>query len=402
MPPPARPLGQTEFIALTAMLFATVAFSIDAMLPALPQIAAELSPQAPNLAQLIVTAFVLGMGVGTLVTGPLSDALGRRPVMLAGAALYCAGVMVAWTAPTLEGVLLGRVVQGLGAAAPRVVALAVVRDLYSGRQMARIVSFAMMVFTLVPAAAPLAGQALMALTDWRGIFAAFLTFSVISTVWFGLRQPETLALPARRPLRWSMLVAAVRELAANPAIRLSIAAQGLWFGVLFGTLSSIQQVFDATFGIRDSFPLWFALIAVVSGTASLINAALVVRLGMRRLVRGAFLVQALLSVVMAGLALGGALPPALAFPAWMIWVTGVFFLTGMIMGNLNALAMEPVGHIAGVAASVVGSAATVIGVVVAVPLGLMFDGTPVPLMVGVAGLAGVAFLLIRAIPVAAR
>lgn len=398
MMPPTRAPGQIEFIALMAMLFATVAFSIDAMLPALPQIAAELTPAAPNLAQLILSSFVLGMGIGTLLAGPLSDALGRRPVMLAGAALYCAGVGLAWASPTLEGVLLGRLIQGLGAAAPRVVALAVVRDLHSGRQMARIVSFAMMVFTLVPAVAPLAGQAVMGLGGWRAIFPAFLVFSLIATLWLYLRQPETLPAPARRPLARATLLAALRELAANRVILLSILAQGLWFGALFGTLSSTQQVFDVTFGVRDTFPLWFAVIALVAGTASLLNAALVMRLGMRRIVRGGFLGQAVFSVLMAALGAAQVWPPTLAFAAWMVWVTGVFFLTGLIMGNLNALAMEPVGHIAGIAASVVGSVATVIGVAVAVPLGLVFDGTPVPLMTGVALLAAAAFGLTRALP----
>ncbi|MES2967639.1 MAG: MFS transporter, partial [Pseudomonadota bacterium] len=211
-PPPAR-MGQAEFIALIAMLFATIAFSIDAMLPALPQIAAELSPDAPNAAQLILTSFVLGMGIGTLLAGPLSDTFGRKPVILAGAALYCAAAMTAYFAPTLETVLLARMVQGLGAAGPRVVSLALVRDLYKGREMAKVVSFAMMIFTLVPAIAPFIGQGIMAVTGWRGIFVAFVAFSVLSMLWFGLRQPETLT--ERRPLAAAPLLAAFREVLSH-------------------------------------------------------------------------------------------------------------------------------------------------------------------------------------------
>lgn len=158
---PARP-ASVEFIALIAMMFATVAFSIDSVLPALPEIAAELTPQDPNRAQLILTSFVFGMGLGTLVMGPLSDAFGRKPVIVGGAVLYCLAALVGYLAPTLETVLAARVVMGLGVAAPRVVSLAMVRDLYAGRDMARIVSFAMMVFMVVPAAAPLLGAAIIA------------------------------------------------------------------------------------------------------------------------------------------------------------------------------------------------------------------------------------------------
>ena len=168
-----------EFIALIAMLFATIAFSIDAMLPALPEIAQELTPADPNKAQLIVTSFVLGMGLGTLFAGPLSDSFGRRNVILAGAVLYCAASAVAMIAPSLETVLAARVVQGLGAAGPRVVSLALVRDLYKGREMARIMSFAMMIFMVAPAAAPLLGQQIISLAGWHAIFIAFILFAVL-------------------------------------------------------------------------------------------------------------------------------------------------------------------------------------------------------------------------------
>lgn len=395
---PTARLSQGEFIALMAMLVATVAFSIDAMLPALPEIARELTPDAPNAAQLILTSFVLGIGIGTLVMGPLSDSFGRRRVMMGGAALYCVAAMAAWAAPTLEGVLIARVVQGLGAAAPRVVSLAMVRDLYRGREMARVVSFIMMVFTLVPAVAPLMGAGIIALTGWRGIFLAFLCFAVVSMLWLGLRQPETLPVAARRPLQARALWAALREVLGHPVIRSAIAAQTLIFAALFGTLSSTQPIFDVTFGRGDSFPMWFAVIAVIAGTASLLNAALVVRLGMRFLVTAALGAQVAASLAMAGITAWGGLPDAVAFPVYIAWTTGVFFMAGLTLGNLNALALEPVGHIAGMAASAVGAIATVGAVVFAVPLGLAFDGTPLPLAVGIAVLSGGALVLMRRMP----
>ena len=396
-PAPPR-LHQTEFIALIAMMFATIAFSIDAMLPALPEIAADLTPDSPNRAQLIITSFVLGMGVGTFFAGPISDSFGRKRVILAGAVLYCIASMVAYAAESLEIVLAARVVQGLGAAGPRIVTMAMVRDLYAGRQMARIVSFAMMVFTLVPALAPAVGAVIIAASDWRGIFLAFIVFAIAGMLWLGLRQPETLPPAARSPFRLTPLTAAAREVVMHPVVRMSILVQTLLFAGLFGFLSTIQQIFDQSFGRASEFPLWFAAIALISGSASLLNAALVVRLGMRRMVRTALAVQIVASGLMAVITLGDLVPVAAQFPIFVVWTTGVFFMTGLTLGNINAIALEPMGHIAGMAASVTTAIATVAAVVVAIPLGLSFDGTPGPLALGITLLVIIASLLMRRLP----
>lgn len=392
---PTKPLGQVEFIALIAMLFATIAFSIDAMLPALPRIAAELSPTDPNRAQLILTSFVMGMGLGTFLAGPLSDSFGRRTVIVAGAGLYCLAALAAWAAPTLETVLAARLVQGIGAAGPRVVSLALVRDLHKGRAMARIVSFAMMIFTLVPAIAPALGQAIIAGFGWRAVFLAFVGFSAISMVWMLARQPETLPPEARRPFRAGPLWSALREVLGHRVIRLAIAAQTLAFACLFATLSSTQPIFDITFDRAESFPFYFAAIAILAGSASFLNARYVGRLGMRRLVLMTFAVQVGLSGLSTFLHGLNSLPDTLVFPAYFLWTVGVFFMAGMTLGNLNALALEPVGHIAGMAASVTGSVATVVSVLLAVPVGLMFEGTPVPLMAAVTLFSGLGVLIVR-------
>jgi len=386
-------MSQGEFIALMAMLFATIAFSIDSMLPALPRIAEELSPDLPNRAQLILSSFVIGMGVGTFFTGPLSDAFGRKPVLLAGSALYIVGAVLAWAAPSLEMILLARVLQGLGASGPRIVAMAIVRDIYAGRSMARIMSFVMLVFTLVPAVAPLIGSGIIALAGWRAVFVGFVIFALISSVWLGLRQPESLAPEDRRPLRIRLMLAAVVEMFAHRAVRISILAQTLCYVILFLTINMVQPIFDVVFMRADSFPRWFAGMALVSGSASVLNAVLVMRLGMRRLASVAFGAQMVLAAGMSALWLAGLRGDGF-FAAYVIWQTTVFFQLGMTIGNLNAIAMEPMGHIAGMAASVIGAVSTIAGALIAVPVGLAFDGTPLPLTMGVCLASAGAYLLL--------
>ncbi len=365
-----------------AMLSAMVAFSIDAMLPALPDIGRELSPDNPNAAQLILTSFVLGMGLGTFFTGPLSDSFGRRPVLYAGCALYIVGAALAWAAQTLELVLAARLVQGIGIAGPRIVSIAITRDLFEGRQMAKIVSIVMTIFTLVPAIAPLLGAFIIDLTGWRGIFVAFVIFALLITAWYGLRLGETLPTEARRPFSGAKLLEALKEMLTYPVIRLVIIVQTLVFGVLFAALSSIQPIYDITFGRAESFPYWFGVVAIMAMSASILNAALVVRVGMRAMTTAALIVQVVLSAVMIGLTYAN-LPDALYFGCFVAWQFSLFAMAGLTLGNLNAMAMEPVGHIAGLVASILGGISTVFAMVFAVPIGLAFDGTPRPVAIGI-------------------
>lgn len=387
------PMTQVEFIALCAMMFATIAFSIDAMLPALPEIGRELSPGNLNRAQLILTSFVLGMGLGTFFTGPLSDWFGRKPVLIGGALIYSICAFIGWKSQTLEWVLAARFVQGMGAAGPRIVTLAIVRDLYSGREMARIMSFAMMIFTLVPAIAPALGAVIIDFSSWRGIFIAFMVFSLLSVLWIGIRLPEPLARENRRPFSFARLVRAVGEMWAIPAVRISMLVQSLVFASLFAMISSVQPIYDLTYGRGDEFPMWFAAVALVSGSASLLNAKLVMQLGMRFLVTAATGSQIVFALMMY---LASFLPdPDLQFYAFVMWQTTVFFSVGMTIGNLNAMAMEPLGHMAGTAASVMGAVATILGGGLAIPIGLAFNGTPVPLTIalGISALLSFALLL---------
>ncbi len=384
------PMSRGEFIALIAMMFATIAFSIDSMLPALPEIGADLSPNDVNRAQLILTSFVLGMGIGTFFTGPLSDAFGRKRVMYWGSAIYIAASAVAWVSSSLEVVLAARVIQGLGAAAPRVVGVAIMRDLYSGREMARMMSIAMMIFTIFPAFAPMMGAGIIALVGWRGIFLAFILFSLICVAWMGLRLPEPLALENRRPFRGPLLLAAVKEMLTHPTVRLSIMVQTLCMGTLFTMLTMVQPVYDVIFDRADSFPFWFGAVALVSGSASILNAALVVRVGMRRMVTWSLGIQIILSGAMALVPQFNLSLNAL-FGVFAVWQCCVFFMAGTTLGNLNAIAMEPMGHIAGMAASVIGAVATVLAAAIAAPVGLLFDGSLLPLSGGICIMSAIGF-----------
>ena len=376
---PAPQMRFGEFIVLLAMLMATVAYSIDAMLPLLEPIGQALSPDVPQRAQFVITAFLVGLGLGTLVLGPVSDALGRKPVILIGIAVYMLAAVVAATADTMTALLVARFVQGLGTAAPRVVSQAMVRDLYSGRMMARVVSFSMTVFALVPAVAPLIGAGLGNAFGWRAIFWSFLVFGLISALWLWLRQPETLPPECRVALRPAKLWGALREVLGHRRVRLYLLAQTFVYASMFIWLAELALVFNHSYDRADEFPRWFALVAVLAAPASLINARLVLRLGMRRLVTLALFGQITLSAVVLLVLLLGSLP----FWGFLGFMIAQFFSIGFLLGNLNALALEPMGHVAGMAASVMGGVSTVAAALVATPLAYVHDGTPLPVAVAV-------------------
>lgn len=389
----ARRLPIVEFIALMAMLFSMVAFSIDAMLPGLPDIAADLASGNPNSAQLVITSFMLGMGIGTLFSGPLADSYGRRIVVLAGIGIFIVGALLAFYSTSLEMLLAARFLQGIGVAGPRIAPLAIVRDLYEGRRMAQITSFVTTVFMLVPAAAPSVGALIINQWDWRAIFVSFAIFGAVGALWFALRQDETLAYEDRRPFRPTILWAAFKEVVTNRLVMIYTVVITLSFATLIGLLSSTQQIYTETFGRGDSFPLWFGLTALIAAPGTVLNGMLVLRLGMRRLVIRAFGAQLLVSVlayVIFGL---GFVQWEQSFALWYIWSSAFLFCIGMILGNLNALVLQPLGHIAGMASSVIIAISTVLAVFIGGPIGLAFDGTPLPLIGSVAILTGIAWVM---------
>ncbi len=397
MPSPTDDLkiGRAEFVALVAMMFAIVAFSMDAMLPAIPALTAELSPDAPERVPLILTTFFLGLGIGTFLVGPLSDAFGRKQLMIGGSLIYIAAAGLAWSSQSLELMLFARLLQGLGASGPRVVAMAVTRDLFKGREMARIVSFIMMVFALVPGFAPAIGVGLISLMGWQGIYAAFMVFATISTVWMIFRLPETLPVEKRRPIRLSLIWGAVREIFANRTVRLAIVAQTLSMAILIGMLLLVHQIYSDVYDRRDSFAYWFGAAALVSASASWINAVLVVRVGMRRLITWALMAQVAITATFLVFGMTSYAEPY-GFAVFLIWQISVFLQAGLTLGNLNAIGMEPMGHIAGVAASIIAGISTMAAALIAAPVTVLFDGTVAPLLAYVLGLAVLGYLTMYA------
>ncbi len=355
-----------------------VALSIDAMLPALPAIGADLGVLHRNDAQFVITAVFLGLGLGQILFGPLSDRIGRRAAIHAGLALFMAGCLVSIFAPTFAVMVAGRVLQGIGVAAPRIVTIAMVRDQYEGRRMARLMSFAMAVFILVPIIAPALGQGILWFGDWRAIFGTIFAIAAIALAWFSLRQPETLPAVRRRPLSPRDIGRAVLEVVRTRAAFGYTLAAGCASAPFLAYLSSAQQIFQDAYRTGALFPLWFGVLALAFGCASLLNGRLVMKHGMRRLSRAATATSVLVSAAACGLAVPfEGLPPFGLFLGYMLVA---FFCIGLLFGNLNALAMKPLGHIAGVGAAVVASLSTFIAVPAGALVGHRFDGTVYPLI----------------------
>jgi DHA1 family bicyclomycin/chloramphenicol resistance-like MFS transporter len=372
--------SSAEFIALVALTFSLIAMSIDSMLPALGSIAADLAAPSPNDRQLVLTAFFGGLTIGQLVYGPISDSTGRKPAMFAGIGLFIVGGLVCGLTTDFTTMLLGRVVQGFGAAGPRIVAVAMVRDLHAGRAMARIMSFVMAVFILVPILAPSIGQLVLLIANWRFIFFGLVAVAVIDFLWLASRQPETLAPENRARLSIGNILRSAREAVTHRITLAYTLATGCVFGAFISYLGMSQQIFQEQYGTGKLFGVYFGILAAGIGLASIVNAKLVMQFGMRNLSKWALRSACGLSLAFLTVAwLLGGHPPLWAFVAFM---TVLFFFNGLLFGNYNALAMEPMGHIAGVAAAVVGSLSSLVAVSAGTPIGQLYDGTVLPLVAG--------------------
>ncbi|MCQ0093350.1 multidrug effflux MFS transporter [Roseovarius sp. M141] len=387
---PIATLPIPEFVILLAIMVSTTALSTDIMLPALDVMGHDLGVDDPNSVQLIVSSLFLGFAVGQALAGPLSDSFGRKPVIYAGYVVFTIGCLMSLFAVSWEVMIAGRVLQGFGAAAPRIVTMALVRDGYEGRAMARIMSIVMAVFILVPTVAPALGQVVIYISGWRATFGVLITLGIGASLWFALRQPETLPPHERRPFSARSIGAGLREIMASRVAVGNTVALGLIFGVFLSYLSTAQQIFQMAYDTGALFALYFGMAALSIGGASVVNSLLVMRMGMRHLTRLALIGLAGLSFLFLIPAFSwGGTPPLALFMAWLM---AAFFCVGILFGNLNSIAMEPLGHLAGLGAALIGSLSNFIALPISLYIGHHFNGTVVPLVLGF-GIVGILALI---------
>ena len=370
-----------EFVVLIASIMALNALAIDSMLPALPAMGEALGVERANDRQWIITAYLLGFGAAQLPYGPLADRFGRRPVLLGGIALYTVFSIAAAFASSLEMMLVCRVLQGVGSASTRVLAVSIVRDCYSGRTMARVMSLTFIVFLAAPIVAPTLGQAIVLVAPWPWIFAVLAALGLILLVWAGLRLPETLPIDQRLPISLPSLAAAYRTtLTERTALGYTL-AMTLVVGCLFGFVTSAQQVFEEALGAGRWFTLAFALVAASMGVSAYLNSRIVERLGTRRVSHTALLGFIGFAGVHAALAVAG----WESLPVFIAMQSGMMFCFGLIGSNFGSSAMEPLGRIAGVGSSVQGFITTLGGAMIGGAIGQSFDGTAAPLTLAFTG-----------------
>jgi DHA1 family bicyclomycin/chloramphenicol resistance-like MFS transporter len=385
--PKAGP-GRIEFVVLISAIMMIVAFGIDSMLPALPAIGHGLGIGDAARRPLVISAFLMGFAIGQLFVGTLSDRYGRRGLMLWSLFGFALASLAAALAPTFDHLLIARAVQGIFAAGARVIVTSTVRDRFEGRDMAQVMSLASMIFMAAPILAPTMGQTILIIASWRWIFGALALIGVAIWLWVLARLPETLAEEDRTPIERAAVLAAARHVLTD---RMSLGysiASAMLSCALFGFLMSVQQIFETTFKRPDLLPTGFAIMASGMAVASLANAAIVQRFGMRLIGHGALFLFTGVAALHLALSVSGheSLPVFIALQ--MLMMMGFAF----VAGNFGAMAMENMGHVAGMASSLQGSLANLLGTVCGTLIGQAFNGTTAPLYTGftIAGLVALA------------
>ncbi len=389
--PVASRISSGEFTLLVALMMSIVAISIDALLPALGFIGQEINLSHPNQIQYVISALFLGMALGQLVCGPLSDATGRKKVLYGGIALFFCGSAICFFATSIEGLLIGRFVQGLGVAGPYVSAISIVRDKYAGNEMARIMSLVMMIFIMVPALAPSLGQAVLLISSWRYIFVLYIVYALIIGVWIFWRLEETLPKEFRIPFTRTGFIDGFKEVISNYSTMCYTLCMGLFFGSFMGYLNSSQQIFQELFNTGKLFTVYFGVLALLFGVASMVNARFVQKWGMEYLCR-----QATLGIIFSSaifLALQLITTPNLWL--FLAYAAVLFFCFGLVFGNVNAMAMEPMGHVAGIASAVIGASSSIISMIIGTAIGQMYDNTLVPMTCGFLILASLCLVILN-------
>jgi len=368
-----------EFIALMASLMSIVALSIDALLPALPNIASELNITNTQDTQLLITMIFLGLGFGQLIFGLLSDSFGRKPIVYIGFSLFILATIICVTTKNFNMMIFGRILQGIGLASPRTLSIAMVRDCYSGNYMARILSIIVMVFILVPVIAPTLGQFLITYYDWESIFYVNLIFGVFVMLWFWRRQPETLDKSKRIRFTGNMFINGTKEFIRHKDAIAFTLISGFITGSFMVYLSTSQQIFQEQYNLAEMFPYIFASLAISVGLATYLNSRFVVKYGMWRIAFIATIAYLLISVLYVIIFWSGINP---SITVLLGFFALQFFAIGFLFGNLRSLAMQPLGHIAGIGAAINGFVSTVMAVPIANYIGIFVIDSVLPLFIG--------------------
>ncbi|EHU2143313.1 multidrug effflux MFS transporter [Acinetobacter baumannii] len=380
-----------EFALLMALLMSIVSFSIDAVLPALGEVGRVFELKNNNQTQWVIIGIFSGMTIGQLIAGPLSDAIGRKRILFTGIIIYFLGSLLCFTTQSFEWFLVGRFIQGIGVSGPYVASISIVRDKYSGAQMARIMSLIMMVFMVAPAIAPSLGQLIIHFFGWRDIFVLYMIYATVVGAWVALRLEETLLPENRLPMRLQAFQDGFKEVVSNKTTMSYLLCAGFCFGGFIGYLGTSQQIFMQQFGkTGQEFSAYFAVLAGVMGIASFTNSKIVMKFGMRPICIYGFLGLCLISLTFLGIQLIGV---TVAFWMFMLYACILFLLFGTLFGNLNAIAMEPMGHVAGMASAIIGAASSVLSLILASIIGQLYNGTLIPMTCGFVILCGLAFMM---------
>ncbi|RCW28554.1 DHA1 family bicyclomycin/chloramphenicol resistance-like MFS transporter [Ciceribacter lividus] len=387
-------MRRPEFIALMAFLMALNALAIDIMLPGLQQIGSALDVTNENHRQYVVSAYLIGFGIAQLFYGPVADRFGRRKPILFGLGIYVLSSLAVTLVPSFGVLLALRFIQGIGSAAMRVVTISVVRDVYGGRQMAEVMSLIMMVFMVIPVVAPGTGQVIMLLGPWQLIFVFMAVAAALVGSWMYIRLPETLSPADVRPFTVRSILEGFRIVLTDRVALCYTLASTFIFGALFGFINSAQQIYVGIYHLGTWFPVAFAGVATFMALSSFVNSRLVGRFGMRRLSHASLV--GFISITFVWLLVQVFGPQPMPFPLFFLLFALAMFQFGWIGSNFNSLAMEPLGHVAGTASSVLGFMGTVGGSLIGAAIGQAYDGTALPMVAGyfTVSLIGLVFVLV--------
>ena len=374
--------SQLEFILLMACLMSIVALSIDTILPALMPIGASVGTSDANENQLLITMIFLGLGFGQLIFGPISDSFGRKPVVYIGFLVFMLASFLCITASNIEVMVVGRILQGMGLSASRYISIAMIRDRFEGDYMAKIMSFVVTIFILVPIIAPTLGKFLLDNYGWESIFYSQLIFGILVLLWFWKRQPETLPKAYKKKFSIAIFIHGTKEFIKHKSAVIFTLISGLATGSFMVFLSTSQHIFEVQYGLVDEFPYIFGALAFSVGLATFTNGTLVVKFGMRRLVNIFVLLFSLTSLSYTILFYESSNPD---ISILICFLAVQFFSVGFLFGNVRSLAMQPLGHIAGIGAAINGFISTIMAVPIATFIGGFMDTTALPLFIGFTG-----------------